>query len=76
MTTAQRRLYREAIAGAEDAAGGRRALQIIGSTYRRALVAAEILRLCYLQDDEIVSDAAVRRMLTELTAQLRDDEAL
>jgi hypothetical protein len=37
---------------------------------------AEILRLCYLQDDEIVSDAAVRRMLTELTAQLRDDEAL
>jgi hypothetical protein len=40
MTTAQRRLYREAIAGAEDAAGGRRAFQIIGSTHRRALVAA------------------------------------
>lgn len=70
------RLYAIARKTAMDAAGGERAFWIIGSTLRQALVAQAVLQILDQQDDDGVTDAAVRTLLHGLRSALRDDESL
>jgi hypothetical protein len=67
------RLYALALDRAVNAAGGARAFQIIGATFRIALVAQEILTILGLQD-ESVPDATVRALMDGLRDALRADE--
>jgi hypothetical protein len=69
------RLYQLAVARAVDAAGGERAFQIIGPTFRQALVSHEILIILNSQD-EAIPDATVRRLMEGLRDAVRDDETL
>jgi hypothetical protein len=69
------RKYAEAVAAAQDAAGGERAFWIIGSTLRTALVAQAILQIVYSQDDSI-SAFAVRELANVLCERMNDDASL
>lgn len=75
MTTAQR-LYANAKAAAENEAGGRRAFQIIGSTFRKALVAEAILGILYVQDEDVVPADRVRALMFDLRELLDEDVSL
>lgn len=69
------RLYQEALRDAVDAAGGLRAWRIIGPVFRKALVAAAILRILAIQDENVL-DHRVREMLFDLAGELSNDEEI
>jgi hypothetical protein len=60
----ERRLYDIAKRSAMDRLGGERAYWIQGPSIRRLAVADAVLTTLALQDEDAVTDAAVRRMLT------------
>lgn len=69
-----RRFYSNAKRDAADALGGDRAYWIVGPKVRRMAVSDAILTVLDQQDDDAVSDAAVRSLLIGLRDLLTSDE--
>lgn len=69
------RLYENAKKQAVFVAGGQRAFDVIGTTFRQALVAQEILSVVDIQDPS-VSAETVRTIARELRERMFNDASL